>query len=104
MKAHKSLAILAILSLWTVSFHAEEITLEKIFLKGTFSQNRVGGLRSMKDGLHYSVMEKDKDMQVINKYDYAKGKKVSTLFKNSYKDADGNPILLESYNFSEDEK
>ena len=104
MKSPLKNAIVAILLLSSHVGLCDEITLEKIFVKGTFSQKYVSSLESMNDGIHYSVMEMEKEQQVINKYDYEKGKKVSTLFTNNFKDSEGNPIRFETYEFSGDEK
>ncbi|MEQ8521097.1 MAG: hypothetical protein RIC15_02980 [Vicingaceae bacterium] len=103
MKSSIAFICIALLSIASFTSNAGEITLEKIFLKGTFSQKYVEGLKSMNDGMHYTVLESKDNQQEINKYDYENGKKTSTILKNSYKDKDGKSIEIESYKFSEDE-
>ena len=83
---------------------AGEITLEKIFLNGTFTQKYVHGLKSMNDGMHYTVLETVNDKQQINKYDYEEGQLKSTLLLNDLKVKDGSPLKIESYELSLDEQ
>lgn len=59
------------------------ISLEEIWLMGKFRQAYVFGIRSMNDGLHYTVQERDAENPnaiAINKYAYKTGEKVATLF------------------------
>ena len=56
---------------------AKKITLEDILVKGTFRAQSVNGLRSMKDGEHYTTLENGK--QVV-KYSYKTGKEVAIFF------------------------
>lgn len=90
-----------------ISLHAKEtreITLEKIWLKGSFSQKSVYGLNSMKDGMHYTVLERNDDgVQVINKYDYKKKSAVGNILTNTLKTTEGKDLRIESYEFSADE-
>jgi dipeptidyl-peptidase-4 len=51
--------------------------MEDLILNGTFSQKSVYGLRSMKDGIHYTTLEAEGTK--IVKYSYATGKVVETL-------------------------
>lgn len=103
MKRSIYLIAITLFTFQVANLEAREITLEKIFLKRTFSQKYVSGLKSMKDGIHYTVLENVKDQQQINKYNYEKGKLVATLLKNDLKDKDGNAMRIESYQFSQDE-
>jgi len=75
----------------------QKITLEDIYKKGKFTQKSVRGLRSMDDGIHYTVLEKNSR---IVKYSYKTGKEVETLFDASeYGQISG----FERYEFSEKE-
>jgi dipeptidyl-peptidase-4 len=77
----------------------QQITLEDILVKGTFTQKTVEGLRSMNDGLYYTVLENGNK---VDKYSYKNGEKVSTIFDLSkIEDAPVQSFL--SYEFSDDE-
>jgi len=56
---------------------AKKITLEDILVKGTFRAQSVSGLRSMKDGEHYTTLENGKQ---IVKYSFKTGKEVAVFF------------------------
>lgn len=55
----------------------KKIELEDIFIKGTFSEKTISGLRSMNDGLHYTTLENGSR---IVKYSYQTGKQISVVF------------------------
>lgn len=93
--------------LFAGSAHAQnEITLEDIWKKGTFRQNSVYGLRSMKDGDHYTTISFAEEGTSIEKWDYKKGDKVATLLTSAQlKSWSGNSEAdIESYAFSKDEQ
>ena len=76
----KRLIFLVIAALVITSAQAQEakkITLEDILAKGTFRAQSVSGLRSMKDGEHYTTLENGKQ---IVKYSYKTGKEVAVFF------------------------
>ena len=76
----KRLIFLVIAALVISSAQAQEakkITLEDILVKGTFRAQSVSGLRSMKDGEHYTTLENGKQ---IVKYSYKTGKEVAVFF------------------------
>ena len=78
----------------------EEITVEDLYQKGTFRQNGVYGLVSMKDGLHYTNLNMARN--AIIKYNYETGEKIESLFTA----ADFNNELFDwilDYQFSTDE-
>jgi len=54
-----------------------EITLDDLFKKRTFSSRNVYGLRSMKDGIHYSTFEYRSNLVLKNSYET--GKVVDTI-------------------------
>lgn len=80
--------------------HAQkEINLEDVQAFGTFREKKVEGLRSMNDGLHYTVLEEGSK---IVKYSYKEGKKIATVFDLST--VDNAPISsFSAYEFSDDE-
>ncbi|HAX97114.1 MAG TPA: S9 family peptidase, partial [Prolixibacteraceae bacterium] len=77
----------------------KQITLEDIFVNGTFNQKSVQGLRSMNDGNHYTVMENG--ARVV-KYSYQTGQKVSEVFDLS-SIANAPISRFNQYEFSNDE-
>lgn len=77
----------------------QKITLEDLLVKNTFGQETVRGLRSMNDGLHYTVLE---DGNKVVQYSYKNGEKVSTVFDLST--VEKSPIKsFSAYEFSDDE-
>ncbi len=82
-----------------LSVAQNQITLDDLFAKGTFTQRSVMGLRSMNDGNHFTVMENGN--QVV-RYSYQTGQKVSVVFDLST--VQGAPISrFSNYEFSSDE-
>ena len=77
----------------------QKFTLEDLFVKGTFRASSVDGLRSMKDGIHYTTMENGTR---IVKFSYETGKEVETLFDVT-KIEDAPISSFTSYTFSDDE-
>ena len=68
---NRVLSILTILfTCFSTAFAQPNITLEDIWGKGTFRSDYVYGLNSMKDGLHYTTLDRDRGGNVINKYSY----------------------------------
>ncbi|MCW0482148.1 S9 family peptidase [Gaoshiqia sediminis] len=77
----------------------KKISLEDVQAFGTFREKKVEGLRSMNDGLHYTVLEEGSR---IVKYSYKEGKKIATVFDLST--VDNAPISsFSAYEFSDDE-
>ncbi|MEO6884241.1 MAG: S9 family peptidase [Bacteroidia bacterium] len=84
----------------------KQITLEDIWSSSTFYPQYVYGLRSMNDGVHYTSLDYLTGDPSIVKYDYATGKSVETVVKESQlipKDSTRH-IHIDSYQFSDDEK
>lgn len=81
----------------------KNITLEDIWLNGTFSAKGISEIRSMNDGEHYCILKQTG----IEKYAYKTGKKVEDvcLFNSSNNGNDGKPMpRIESYTFDSNEK
>lgn len=55
----------------------KKITLDDIYKNNVFAMKNVTGIRSMKDGLHYTIMLRG---SAIEKYSYKSGSKVDVLF------------------------
>lgn len=72
------------LSLTGFSQGKKDVTLEEIFSSSTFNQKSVYGVRSMKDGKHYTTQETLAEENMIVKYEYKTGKAVDTLLKESW--------------------
>lgn len=100
MNRFLALFIVFIISTTLSAQNSQKITLEDIFVKGTFRAQSVYGLRSMNDGVHYTTMENGKQ---IVKYSYETGNQVEVLFDIS-KVEDAPISSFKSYEFSSDEK
>jgi dipeptidyl-peptidase-4 len=94
------LLLTAVFALSIQASQKQNITLEDILVKGTFKAQTVDGLRSMKDGEHYTTLEKN-NTQIV-KYNYKTGKEVDVIFDiTEIKDA---PVKsFSNYEFSGDE-
>ncbi|MFP4366449.1 MAG: S9 family peptidase [Bacteroidales bacterium] len=78
----------------------KEITLDHIYREDTFSSRTVSGLRSMNDGIHYTTMEKGRE---IHKFRYDTGEKEDVVF--STEDLPDDEFKsFSNYEFSSDEK
>lgn len=75
------------------------LTLEDIWNKGTYRSESVQGLRSMNDGLHYTVMTG----QSVLKYAYATGEQVGTLVSPAVLHHNGLAIKMDDYELNADE-
>ncbi|MEF8985049.1 MAG: DPP IV N-terminal domain-containing protein, partial [Bacteroidales bacterium] len=75
----------------------KKITLDDIYKEHKFRQKSVQGLRSMQDGIHYTVLE---DRSAIVKYSYKSGQAIDTLLNlDNYQDLS----TIGRYEFSENE-
>jgi dipeptidyl-peptidase-4 len=76
----------------------KKITLEDIYKDRIFSEKSVHGLRSMNDGIHYTVL---KAQHAVLKYSYETGEIVDTLLNvDNYEEVSS----IGRYEFSDDEK
>jgi len=94
------------LLLLTTATAQKELTNRDIWASPTFSAEYVGGLESMNDGQHYTVLDEVDGVPVIDQYAYKTGQKVITLVNGSTLIPTGGaePIAIEGYSFSGDEK
>ncbi len=84
----------------------KELTNRDIWFSPMFSAEYVGGLASMNDGLHYSVLEGDEQEAVIARYAYRTGEKVDEILRGNELVPTGasQPLAIDGYSFSGDEK
>ena len=75
---------------------------EKIWYSGTFRSEGVYGIRSMKDGVHYTSLEGIEGGNAIVKFAYATGKAVDTLATSMQVYGQDGP-RISGYQFSADE-
>ncbi len=82
--------------------HGKQISLDDIFRSADFYPSYVRGLKSLNDGEHYSVIEKD----TLFKYSYKSGERVGviTVLTDIIAEGGGEPLRFRSYSFSPDEK
>ncbi|MEE1302836.1 MAG: DPP IV N-terminal domain-containing protein [Bacteroidales bacterium] len=90
------ITLLLALFVASTSFAQQSITLEDIWVKGTFRGKGIAGIRSMNDGKHYCILTQN----AIEKYDYAKASKVGEVVNFSELDLNGYVV---DYQFSKDE-
>lgn len=77
----------------------KDITLEDIWVNTTFNSKTISGLESMKDGLHYSTLEKGNVMC----YEYAKATAPETIVGQNDLIVNGKAIKIDNYTLSPDE-
>lgn len=90
----------------TALFAQKQLTNQAIWYSPTFGSERVGGLASMKDGIHYTALEEEGGSPVLNQYAYKTGAKVATLVNGRELMATGAtaPLPMGGYTFSGDEQ
>ncbi len=76
------------------------IELEDIWASRTFFQKNVRGIKSMKDGIHYTSLENGDNFVYISKYSYETGDSVELILNSK----DISDVQFTSYNFSENEE
>ena len=78
----------------------QDISLEDIWTKNTFSTEKMEAFHSMSNGDYYSILKHDKQGTTLNKYDYATLQKTQTIVST---DDLGGITFFDNYTFSEDE-
>ncbi len=95
---------IAIFSLVSINCLAQKtISVEDIWSKYAFMPASAGGFNAMKDGLHYTDIEKEGDFDNIVKYELKSGKKIAVLVKGANVKVAGKTIDISGYSFSPDE-
>jgi len=92
--------VLALLLFPTANAQTKTITLDDIYLNGTFRARSVYGVRSMNDGEHYTTLD---DGKYVVKYAYATGKAVDTLLSLGW-NRRHNISRISNYELSGDEQ
>lgn len=87
---------------WVIA-QKKEITLEDLFQKNSFTAKRIYGIRSMKNGEHYTAQGANETGQFIAMYEYKTGNAVDTVLKNTWLKGKEPGIGIEDYQFSADE-
>ncbi len=84
----------------------QQLTNRDIWASPQFSAESVGGLASMNDGAHYSVLDDVDGRAMIEQYAYKTGNKVATIVDgNDLTPVGGDrPLAVEGYSFSGDER
>ena len=96
--------LLGLLQIGTAQdFPFELLSNELIWYSGEFREERVGGIRSMNDGSHYTSLERGESGSAVVKYAYSTGEAVDTLATSitAFGDAGMN---FSGYAFSADER
>ncbi|MCB0794996.1 MAG: DPP IV N-terminal domain-containing protein, partial [Flavobacteriales bacterium] len=84
----------------------QPLTNQQIWYSPMFSMEYVGGLESMNDGEHYTVLEEENGVSRIDKYAYRTGERVATVLSGEevVDPGTGDTIAIEGYSFSPDER
>ncbi len=82
----------------------KQITIDDLWKNATFSTKGVPGFNAMKDGLHYTQIDRILKRQYINIYNLETGKQEKTLFDNGIQKYQDSAINVEEYVFSADEQ
>ena len=88
------------ISVYPIQCQSKKITLEKIWQDYMFFPSYINDFNSMKDGEHYTMLEKKEKHQEIVKYKFKNGKKIKVLFNSSKFDIS----KINNYSFSNNEK
>src|SRR5210317_1525048 len=89
---------------FSASSQHKNIELEDIWKYYRFYAAGVSGLESMKDGEHYTTLDRMKDGSAIVKYSYSTGEQISVLASESeMSEAAGKEVTIDGYQFSADE-
>lgn len=80
-----------------------KITLEDVFVKGTFNASGVEGYNAMNDGIHYTNLKQVSGGFDLVKYDIKSDKEIAVLVKGEDVKFNGKNIPIDNYSFSPDE-
>ncbi|HET7819242.1 MAG TPA: S9 family peptidase [Bacteroidia bacterium] len=99
-----SLILILTFPTYTSSYaQKKEVTLEDIFKKNVFPVKKIEGIRSMKNGVHYSTLSTTPKEQCIVMYEYKTGNAIDTILKSSWLKSGSASIEIDDYQFSSDE-
>jgi dipeptidyl-peptidase 4 len=96
---HKKIILTLLVFSNTFLISQKELSNELIWKTGTFYPKTISGIESMKDGNHYTSIDRFKDGNEINQYAYKNNDKIKTIFSaKKFNDFD-----FYDYSFSDDE-
>jgi dipeptidyl-peptidase-4 len=100
-----TLAGIALIAVQPAFAQKKDITLEDIWMKGTFRMSSVYGLNSMENGEHYTTLESDKNKTFVVSYEYKTGKATDTILSSEKLVPEGGKtaISIDDYRFSKGE-
>lgn len=81
----------------------QNLSLEKIWFSGEFSQGHPNSFKGMADGETYCLAEDKGDYTEVWKYNITDGKKINMLFSTQQILVDDKPVTMNSFDFSKDE-
>src|ERR1700744_1733839 len=81
-----------------------QISMDDLWKDNTFRVKDVPGFNAMKDGLHYTQLDKDSTHSYIRVYTLETGMQERTLLDNAIQKFEGKALDIESYTFSKDER
>lgn len=103
---YRKLSIVSLFILITSTLIAQkkDVSLSDVWQRYSFFARSTGGLRSMNDGSHFTVLDRDQNGPKIDKYSYESGEKVETILSAANVSAgNGAPLRFDSYQFNADE-
>lgn len=84
----------------------KQLSLNDIFASGAFYPRFADELRSMNDGEHYTLLERDGEDYCLNQYDFKNMRKIKTIVKESQliNPLNNKNYQIDDYSFSPNEK
>ena len=77
---HKKIILTLLVFSYSFLVSQKELSNELIWKTGTFYPETINGIESMKDGTHYTSIDRFKDGNEINQYAYKNNEKIKTIF------------------------
>lgn len=102
----RKLSIVSLFILISITIYAQkkDVSVSDVWQRYSFFARSTGGLRSMNDGAHFTVLDRDQNGPKIDKYSYESGEKVETILSAANVSAgNGAPLNFDSYQFNADE-
>jgi dipeptidyl-peptidase-4 len=83
---------------------SKQITMDDLWKNATFRVKDVPGFNAMKDGTHYTQLDREGKHVSVHVYNLETGKQERTLFDNGVQKFGGTELSIDGYEFSKDEK
>ena len=100
IKLFSTLFLISAITFTQTSNAQSEITNEQIWASSMYASNGIQSVRSMKDGLHFSLLKKNK----IEQYSYENfGEPTAIILDLNDIQFEGKAIKAQDYNFNKDE-